>query len=447
MSGDGNFQQIWNFRSKDDDIDSSSDDSKSSKGEAKRDLASALIFVGNDDNSDDPGNEKIDQVQPGEGVQSKKPRPKKQPTTKAKEKKSKTETETKADTTKAKAQTTKARGKKSKTERKTEKVSRKGISKRKKKISALNSALLNEFKIFTETIIQDLRVQREQMFAQMKEEMQKLVSVELNTVKTTKPKSRKIAGQVRHVKSTESDMRPWNSSDGTLGRSIVSSWIPDSNNYSNVLDERVTYDHQAVQNLSSNKKEKGEPMGLLAKQPMYTCNQSDQFVASSYVTLPSPPSGKLLEHQNTDSPFRNGNTTALACDRRNMMINAMNHSGYISGAQVEVPFPGFTQMGTKYVRFNDQHCTQNSSTRNGFQLPFHQRLENTFNIPSQLENYSGGNNLLGWRMNGGTMGFSANAQTLSDNIAVNNVRNGMPCKANEEVNRFSIQDLRDGNFN
>lgn len=439
MSGDRNFQQIWNFRSKDDDNDSSSDDSKSnSKGEPKHDLASALIFVGNDEISDDPGCEKIDQVQPGEGVQLKKSRTKKQSSTKAGGKKSKTERKT---------ETMKATGKKSKTEKKTERGSRKEVGKKKRKSSVLNPALLDELKIYTESVLQDLRVKREQMFAQMKEDMQKLVSVESNTRQTTKPKSRKRNGQARHAKSTASNMRPWNCSDGTLGRSIVSSWIPDSNNCSNALEERVSCD-QDVQNISSNKKENREHVGLLAKQPIYACNQSDQFVTPSYMRLPSPPSGKLIEHQNTDSPFRNGNSTGLACDRRNLMMNAMNHPGYISGSQLEVPFPSFAQTGTKYLRFNDQHCTQTSSTRSGYPLPYHQRLENSFNNPSQLDNFSGGNNISGWRINGGTIEFPGNGHTLSDNIAANSVRNRMHYKAaNEEVTRYGIHDLKDGNFN
>lgn len=440
MSGDNHFQQKWNFRSRDDDIDSSSDDSKSSsKGQPKHDLSSALILVGNDEITDDPGPEKIDQGQPGDGVQSRKSRPKKESTTKTRGKKSKTERKT---------DTTKARGKKSKTERKTERGSRKVVGKKKRKSSVLNPALLDEFNIFTQSILQDLRVKREQMFAQMKEEMQKLVSVESNT-RQTKAKSRKRTGQAWHAKSTQSDMRPWNCTEGTVGGSILSSWVPDANNCSNALEKRVFCD-QAVQNISSNQKEKGEHIGLLAKQSMYACNQSDKFAASSYMALPSTPSGKVIEPQNTESPFRNGNSTGLACDRRNLMINTTNHPGYISGTQIEVPFPSFAQMGTKYMRFNDQHCSQTSSMRNGFSLPVHQRLENSFNIPGQIDNFSGGNNILAWRMNGGTIGFSGNGHTFTDNsaaIPANNVRNRMHYQADEEVTRYGIQDLRDGDFN
>ncbi|KAL8101885.1 hypothetical protein AgCh_033691 [Apium graveolens] len=437
MSGDQNFQQIWNFRSKGDDIDSSNDSKSSSKGEPKHDLASALIIVGNDEISDDPDHEKIDQGQPGEGASSKKPRPKKQSTAKARGKKSKTERKT---------DTKKARGKKCKTETKTEQGSRKEVSKKKRKFSVLNPDLLDDFKIFTQSILQDLRVEREQMFAQMKEDMQKLLFVESNTRRTTKPKSRKRTGQALHAKSTESDMRPRDCSDGSLGRSIVSSWIPDSNNCSNALEERVFHD-QAVQNINnSNKKEKGEHMRSLTKQSIYAFNQSDHFAASSYMALPAPPSGKLLEQQTTDTPYRNSNTAVLACDRRNLMINGLNHSGYISGTQVEVPFSSFAQMGTKYMRLNDQHCTQNSSMPNGFPLPVHQRLENSLNIPSQIDIFSGGNNILAWRMNGGTIGFSGNGHSLSDDIAANSVRNSMHYKANEELVRYGIQDLRDGDF-
>lgn len=438
MSVDKNFQQIWGFRGRDDDIDSSSDDSKS--GEANHKLASA-VFPVNEETSDDLDHQKIDKVEP-DGVQPRKPTIKKGVTAKARGKKQKNEDALKKDVGK------KARGKK----RKTENAFKKEVGKKKRKSNALNSALLDELKIFTVSIIQDLKVEREQMFAQMKEEMQNLVSVMSSTRQTTKTKGRHKSFQTRNMKSTKSEVRPRNISGETLERSIVSSRMPDSNNCANALQEHVKCD-QAVQTISLNKKEIGGHVRLLAEQPMYSYNQSDHLASSAYLTLPSAQSEKQLEQQNTESPYGNclkpGNGTGLsfASGHGNVTMNAMNHCGYISGSHVEVPFPSFAQMGSKNTSFSDQNCTQTSSMGNVFPLPLHQRFDNSFNVPSQVGNISRDNNILGWRMNGGNIIFSGNGNALPDNIAGSMVLNRIQYRPNGKVAEYGIQDLRDGNLN
>ncbi|KAK1367494.1 hypothetical protein POM88_033586 [Heracleum sosnowskyi] len=396
MSVDRNFQQIWGFRGGDDDIDSSSDDSKS--GEANHKLASVVLPV-NDETSDDLDHQKIDKVEP-DGEQPRKPRIKKRVTAKAKGKK-----------------------------RKTENAFKKEVGKKKRKSNALNSAILDELKIFTVSIIQDLKVEREQMFAQMKEEMQNLVSVKSSTRQTAKTKGRQKSFQTRNTKNTKSERRP-----------------------RNIRKEHVKCD-QAAQTISLNKKEKGGHVRLLAEQPMYSYTQSANLASSAYLTLPSAPSEKQLEHQNTESPYGNclkpGNGTGLsfASGHGNVTMNAMNHCGYISGSHMEVPFPSFAQMGSKNTSFSDQHCTQTSSMGNVFPLPLHQRFENYFNIPSQVGNISRDNNILGWRMNGGNIIFSGNGNSLPDNFASNMVLNRIHYRPNGNVTEYGIQDIRDGNLN
>lgn len=177
MSLDRDFQQIWDFRRRDDDINSSSDDSKS--GEANHKLVSVVLPC-NGETSDDLDYQKIDKLEP-DGVQLNEPRIKKGVTTGGKGKKRKAEDAFKKEVGK------KARGKK----RNTENAFKKEVGKKKRKsCSAPNSAILDELKIFTESIFQDLKVKREQMFARMKEDMQKLVSVKSSTRQTTKTKGR-----------------------------------------------------------------------------------------------------------------------------------------------------------------------------------------------------------------------------------------------------------------
>lgn len=441
MSVDRNFQQIWGFRGRDDDIDSSSDDSKS--GEANNKLASVVLPV-NDETSDDLEHQKIDKVKP-DGAQPRKPRIKKGVTAKAKGKKRKTEDASEKEVG------NKPRARK----RKTDNAIKKEVGKKKRKSSALNSALLDGLKIFTESIIQDLKVEREQMFARMKEEMQQLVSSK-SSRPMTKTKGRHRAGETRNKKSSKSEMRPRNCSGETLERSIVSSRMPDSKNCFNALQEHGKCD-LAVQTISLNTKEKGQ-LRLLADQPMYSYNQSDHLASSAYLTLPSAPSEKQLEQQNTESPYRNclkpglagnGNSTGLsfANGPGNVTMNAMNHCGYISGSHVEVPYPSFAQMGSKNTSFSDQHRAQTSNMNNVFHLPLHQRFENSFNIPSQVNDLSRDNNILGWRMNGGNIIFSGNGNALPDNIASNMVLNRIHYRTDGRVAECGIQDIRDGNFN
>ncbi|KAL8106896.1 hypothetical protein AgCh_023620 [Apium graveolens] len=442
MSVDRNFQQIWGFRGRDDDVDSSSDDSKS--GEANHKLASAVLPV-NDETSDDLDHQKIDKVEP-EGVQPKKPRTKEGVTPKAKGKKRKTEDAPQKEVGK------KPRARK----RKTENALKKEVSKKKRKSSALNSAVLDGLKIFTESIIQELKVEREQMFARMKEDMQQLVSSK-SSRPTTKTKVRQRVGETGNKKITKSEMRPRNCSGETMERSIVSSRMPEPKNCFNPLQEHVKCD-QPVQTISLNTKEKGGHARLLADQAMYSYNQSDHLASSAYLALPSAPSGKQLEQQNTESPYRNclkpgvpgnGNGTGLdfASGHGIVAMNAINPGGYISGSQVEVPLPNFAQMGSKNTSFSDQHRTQTSNMGNVFHLPLHQRFENSYNIPSQVTDLSRDNNILGWRMNGGNIIFSGNGNALPDNIAGNMVLNRIHYRADGRIAECGIQDIRDGNFN
>lgn len=425
MSHDHNFQKIWEFRRRDDDIDSSADDSKTSSRiepvQKKHKLVSALILAaGNDEISDTPECQLNDQPESGEGVHF--------------------------ELGKDVGLTRKRSGMKNKTKR----GSMKGHGIKKRKCSTLDPVSLNDLKIFTESILQDLKVERENMFARMREEMRKLVDVKSITKPTRKNKAKCMqkAGQARQQKRTNSDMKTLHCNGGALEKSIISS--RKTQNCSKVLEEGVKYD-QAIQTIRSNEKDKGQSLRLLAKKSMYSSTPPDQIGSSSYLTLPSVISERQVEQQRIESSSRNcikpgvaRNDTGATFDRENLVINSINHHGYFSGIQAKESFGSLAQMGSKNMSCYDQ----TSSMGTGFPIPLHQRLDNTFNTSHQflLENSSQGNSTLGLRMNGGAIRFSGNGRAFSDNFAANNFHGRVNNKTDGELAGYGTQDVKDGHF-
>lgn len=261
-------------------------------------------------------------------------------------------------------------------------------------------------------------------------------------------------GKAWNQKSAESGMKTQNINDGPIERSIISSRTTDSNNCCKALEEQINHD-QAVQTIRSNEKDNGENLRLSANKSVYSTNDSDQLVSSSYLTLPYVLSEPQLEQHRIDSSSRKciqpgvaGNDTSLNFERENLMMDANNHHGYFSGIQAEEPYSSFAQMGSKSVGGYDQHNSQISNMGSGFPISLHQWLDNTSNIPSQtvLENSSRGNNIPGLRMNGRGIRFSGNSRPLSDNFAVNNFHSHPTYKTNGELAGFGTQNLKDGNF-
>lgn len=139
-----NFQQIWEFRRGDDDIDSSSGDSKSSStGEpvlTKHKIVSNLISPENDEISDTSGYHQNDQLEPGEGAYF--------------------------ETGKVSYKGVRSRRKRRGTKSDTKTGSMKEGSNKKRKCSTQDRVSLDDLKIFTESLLQDLKVERENIFVE-----------------------------------------------------------------------------------------------------------------------------------------------------------------------------------------------------------------------------------------------------------------------------------------
>lgn len=348
MSDDQKIKQIWEFRRRDDDNDSSSDDSESNSVEEtvlqKHKLLSNFGLPGTNDISESPRSQN-DYFAP-------------------EQKKAKTECNglgRKKDSVKGK-----------KTKRDSVKEANKKKSKRTTQVT-----VFDDLRIFTESILEDLRVARENMFAKMREEMEILVTA----ASASKPKRKKgnreqKTGQRQPKKRANASVKTKKCNKQT-----------DANNLHKVLEKRENND-QAIETVTSD--EKG-----------YQVN------SSSFMTLPS-----LLSESQVP-----GNDSVLNFERRNLVIDhTTGHPNYFSSNPMDEPFRSFSQMGYKTI--------EPSCTGTGYPIPLYQRLDNTFNIPQSVLDSSSrdSNNTVGLKMNGGAVRFSGANHDFPDQFAPNNFR-------------------------
>lgn len=172
MSKDLKFQQRWEFRRRDSDLDSSSDNSKSCSSVEpvlkKHKLVSSLLSPENVDTSGTPRSQQGGDSDPSSGDQFKIGKANK-----------KCFGSSKKDNLDSKV---------------TKKDSLKKVDKKKSKSNAYDPALLDDFKIFVESLLEDLKVSRENLFVWMREEMHKLMPAGTNS------QSAKRGGRCRQVK-------------------------------------------------------------------------------------------------------------------------------------------------------------------------------------------------------------------------------------------------------
>ncbi|KAL8556788.1 hypothetical protein ACS0TY_004305 [Phlomoides rotata] len=144
MKNDERFEQRWEFRRKEVDGDTSSDDNGSNSNRSHK-LVTDLVLVENDDDLEcQMGHDKVE--------------------------------ETKNESNK----------KKKKTKQVLQKKPSANENKRKRNINNNETATLKDLKIFANSLIHELSVTRENMFAHMREEMRKLASSKSNLLPTKK---------------------------------------------------------------------------------------------------------------------------------------------------------------------------------------------------------------------------------------------------------------------
>ncbi|GFZ01370.1 hypothetical protein Acr_14g0010050 [Actinidia rufa] len=404
MSQDQKFQQRWQFRRGDDDLDSSSNGTKSSsRGEPvlkKHKLVSNLILPENDETSNTPLSQPENQLVKNVFVKKKI-----------------------------------KRGSMKRSNRKTDKR------------SVHEPISLNGFKVFMKSMIEELKVARENMFTRMREEMKKLVTVELGS--RTRRKEEKKIGRAKYQNNDESGVKTKNCNGGSLEKSAKSDRTTDSNNCYEVLGKQVNRD-QTVGPITSKEKEKVEKLSSSVKKPIYASNLSEQIVSSPYSTLPTVLSRPQAENHRLDAscnyiqPGATENKTALTLERAKLLIESSNRRGYFSGIQKTEQFGSFSQMGSQNLSYFD-HRNKTSTVGSGFPVPLHHGLGNGFNIPSQtLDSSSRENNILGLRMNGGAIRFSGGSHALSEHFVASNLRSQMNYKTDGGPLGFGNQDLKDG---
>ncbi|KAK9059296.1 hypothetical protein SSX86_021915 [Deinandra increscens subsp. villosa] len=395
MNANQKFEQIWGFRRND---DSSSDESKSNfeigKDQEKFSLIPGLVSP------------EIDGVSETENqhVQAEK-KPKRTRIAQKKEKKNKKEVKSKPKKDSCASSNIKKRGN--------------TISKKKSKFIS-QMTVSDEFRIFTESILDDLRVARETMFAKMRKEMDQLVNSKLhsrskkqkgsggNATKkpNQKPRARKPTKmkqkdelpaskgpdcpreQVKNEKPQDpSSKKPKDpSSKKPKNPSSRNPKDPSSKNptlidscaekliHTNAPNQLITSSYLSLPLVSSNDKKNPILTDSCAKKPIFT-NAPDQIVTSSYLTL----------------PFVISNDTSLKLER-----------GNYSGIQGEERFRSY-----------GHNNAESSCVGNGYPIGLNQpqRFDNSnhFGILNRaVQEFSHDGSLLGTRMiNGGGLRYSA----------------------------------------
>lgn len=342
MNENQKFEQIWGFRT---NIDSSSDDSKSNSDVGH--TQEKLLLVS-------PETDRV-----SESVQLEK-KPKRICNTPKKEKKSKREVKTKS----------------KKDSCASSNIKKGGNSSRKKKSKFLSQMTVSDdFKIFTESILDDLKVARETMFAKMRKEMDQILK--------SKPSSR---SRKKKENGNNQTKKP-NQIQKTHSRKRKTTQEKPKQ-----VQERP---QEPVKNEETKEPVSKNPILIdsCAKKPIFT-NTQDRIVASSssYLTLP-------LVLSNSRS-----NDTSLKLER-----------GNYSGIQGEERFHGFESMGNGYL--------------NG--LNHHQRFDNlnSFGIPNRVaQGFSHDGNLLGTRMMNGGIRYTAGltGHTIPNHLASNGLRSLYP---------------------
>lgn len=447
MSQERNFQKIWEFRRRDDDNDSS-DDSKTCSGVEpeleKNNLVSALILAGNDEVSDTPENEQNDQLVGGDIVRRQ--------VGKGSAKKVGSRRKRSDGIGKGSTKKVVSKRKEIVIETKATKRAKKGSNTNKKENgSTIGPGSVEDLKIFTKSILQDFKVERENMFARMQEEMRQLVDIKV-IPKTSKVKnglSVPKSGEARRQKRIKVDIKDQNCNGKPLERSIISS-KKSQKCAAKVTEEQVNHD-LAAQTIRANGKEKVQAMTTLSAKKS-THSLPDQIVSSSYLTLPSVVPDKQVEQQLVESSPMNNctkagvarNGTCSTLERENLVFDGINHHAYYPGIQAEESFVALPQMGSRNMNCYDQF--PNISTTSVFPVPLQQRFDNTFNSSHQivLENPSVRSNLFSARMNGGAIRFCANGRAaFSGNFAANNFQGRVSNRPDGQLAGFGNQDVKD----
>ncbi|KAL6990387.1 hypothetical protein U1Q18_047569 [Sarracenia purpurea var. burkii] len=433
MSQDQKFDQRWEFRRGEDDLYSSSNDTISSSGGEpvpKKDklVSHMMILPENAATKGTPLSQQESQLDPHMGIPFESGKADKKPIDPS--------------------------NKKYAVKNKMKRGSMKKSNRKKNRGSMHEPISLDDFKIFMKSMIEELKVARENMFTWMREELKKLVALELASRPTMKEGScvQKV-GQGQFQNNVELGVKTKSCNGGSLERSVKSERTTDSSNGYEVLDKQVNPDQRAG-TITSREEEKVKKSRLSVKKPIFSSNLSGHVVSSPYLTIPTVLSEPQAENHRLDpsckytQPGAVEDKTDMNLGRAKLLIDASTRRGYFTGIQMTEHSASSSQMGSQNVSYLNQQNTQTSTMGTGFPVPLHQGLGNVFNIPSQaMENSSqGNNNILGLRLNGAAIRFSRGSHALSDHFVPSNIRSQMNYKTDAGLLAFGNQDLKDGHL-
>lgn len=354
MNENQKFEQIWGFRR---NIDSSSDDSKSNSnvGKSQEKLKSIPDLVSPEINCASNTDDRHVQVEK---------KPKRTRNTPKTEKKNKREVKSKP----------------KKEPCASSNIKKKGNNSRKKKSKFISQmSVFDDFRIFTESILDDLRVARETMFVKMRKEMDQLMKSKPSS--SSKKQKGSKGSPVKKPNQKPRAKKPTKPKQKTE--------LPASKG----LDPPQEH----VNNKNSNDPSSKNPIlsDSCAKKPIFT-NGPDQIVTSSYLTLP------LVLSNDPSSKLDRGNYSGL--------------------------------QGEERFRSYGHNTSESSCVGNGYPVGVnhHQRFDNSnnFGIPSRVvQGYSHDGSLLGTRMvNGGGIRYPAglSGHTIPNHLASSGFRSLYP---------------------
>ncbi|CAA2975221.1 Hypothetical predicted protein [Olea europaea subsp. europaea] len=388
MNPDKKFQQIWEFRSREDDVDSSSDDSKSNSSHEpvhkKHKLVFDIVLPEKDEVNGTPRsqrNNKLHATQCVEGI-------KKRATLKRKKN----------------IMQNKTRGR--------------SVEEKKNADGNLRTeemVMLDDFKNFTDSLIGELKVAREKMFGRMRDKMRKLMS----TKSSLRPKKKDIECSRKNEYRTKR-----RSESRKKSKSNVAS---NTNEFPIVVEEGIIH-NQVLEATPTKEPNRGKASGLPTKK----AEDSDEIVSSSCLSLP------LNDHILPAAALNKPSSEIEAGE----LLNGKIHVGF-PGFQQEAQIGSFSNLSSKTTGFRGLHYSQTSSVNIGFPFPLHQG-----GLESQtlFKNSFMDNSIVSTRSNNGIGKFSGGSHAMPECSLVNSINSHGKYKADGEIVSVRTQDLKDGRF-